>query len=91
MRDGVLRGALGIATVALVVLKLMGEIGWSWLVVFAPLWVPAVISVGLRVASVAVAGVLVYLLLTGGGLEQIPEILERIPLVRELPWESLFS
>lgn len=86
-----MRAALAVATIALVVLKLMGEISWSWVLVFAPVWVPAVVSVGLRVASVAVAGALVYLLLTGGGLEQISEILESIPLVRELPWDSLLS
>ena len=27
-------------TCALVVLKALGHIGWSWLWVFAPLWIP---------------------------------------------------
>lgn len=91
MKDGMLRGLLAVATVALVALKLAGDISWSWLVVFAPVWVPAVVSVGLRAATAAVAGALVYLLVYGGGLGELPSILEGLPVIGMLPWEIWFS
>lgn len=91
MGDGLLKGVLLAAAVALVVLKLMGEIGWSWIVVFAPLWIPALLSLGVRIAAVGVVAALVYLFLTGGALADVAEVLETIPVVRWLPWEALLS
>ena len=32
----------GLLTIAFIVLKLMGYITWSWVWVFAPLWIPVV-------------------------------------------------
>lgn len=91
MGDGLLKGALLVAAVALVVLKLMGEIDWSWIVVFAPLWIPALVSLGLRIAAVGVVAAGVYLFLTGGALDDLVGVLEAIPVVRWLPWEALLS
>lgn len=81
-----IRGLLLLATLVLVVLKLSGEIAWSWVIVFAPLWVPAALDLGIRVAVVAVGGALVYLLILGGDLTQLPEVMRQIPLIGELPW-----
>jgi hypothetical protein len=36
-----------IITVVFLILKLCGVIAWSWLWVFAPLWMPAAIFLGL--------------------------------------------
>lgn len=83
------QGLFTLAALVLVVLKLAGEITWSWVVVLAPLWVPAALAVGLRVAAVAVVGAVAYLVIFGGDVSRLPEVLERIPLVRELPWEQL--
>lgn len=33
-------GFCGLLTIVFVTLKLMGYIGWSWLLVMAPLWIP---------------------------------------------------
>lgn len=82
-----IRGLLLLATVVLVVLKLQGEIAWSWVIVFAPLWLPAALSVGVRIAVVAVAGAVVYLVLLGGDMSQFPEVMQQIPLIGELPWD----
>lgn len=84
-----LRGLLLLITLALVVLKLQGEIAWSWVIVFAPLWLPAALSVGLRIAVIAVAGALAYLVLLGGDLSQFPEVMQRIPLIGDLPWDRM--
>lgn len=39
-----------VATGILVGLKLSGYVGWPWLGVTAPLWVPLLISAGIRLA-----------------------------------------
>ena len=39
-------GLLGWLTVAFVVLKLTGFIGWSWWLVLAPIWAPAALALG---------------------------------------------
>ena len=44
-------GFCGLLTVAFIVLKLAGVINWSWLWVLAPLWIPAVIAVGILLIS----------------------------------------
>lgn len=49
-------GFLGALTIAFIVLKLTGVIGWSWLWVLAPLWIPWAVVLGV----LAVIG-LVYL------------------------------
>jgi hypothetical protein len=38
-------GFLGALTLLFICLKLLGKIHWSWLAVFAPLWVPAALLV----------------------------------------------
>lgn len=82
-------GLLLVATLVLVALKLAGEIGWSWVIVFAPIWLPAVLSVGLRVAAAAVLGALAYLFLLGGEPSRFPEVMQQIPLIGQLPWDRL--
>lgn len=42
-------GFLGLLTVLFVGLKLTGQIAWSWVWVFAPLWIPAVVLFALAV------------------------------------------
>lgn len=44
-------GFCGLLTIAFVVLKLIGVITWSWVWVFAPLWIPFV--VGLIIVAIA--------------------------------------
>lgn len=36
-------GFLGVLTMSLITLKLTGYIDWSWVVVLAPLWLPAAV------------------------------------------------
>ena len=36
----------GLLTIAFIVLKLCGVINWAWIWVFAPLWLPIVLVVG---------------------------------------------
>lgn len=36
----------GLLTIAFIVLKLCGVIDWAWIWVFAPLWIPIVLVVG---------------------------------------------
>lgn len=38
-------GFCGLLTIVFIVLKLIGVIGWSWLWVLAPLWIPVAFSV----------------------------------------------
>lgn len=42
---------LGLLFLVFLVLKLTHVIGWSWWLVTAPLWVPALIAVGLTMAA----------------------------------------
>lgn len=43
-----------VATGLMVALKVTGEVAWPWLAVTAPLWVPLVLSVSVRLAGLAV-------------------------------------
>lgn len=45
----------GLLTIVFIVLKLCGVIGWSWLWVLAPIWIPTAIVVGIIVITVIVA------------------------------------
>ena len=38
-------GFTGLLTIAFIVLKLTGVIGWSWLWVLSPLWIGALVAV----------------------------------------------
>ena len=40
-------GFIGLLTIAFVVLKLLGEISWSWLWVLSPLWIAAALTIGI--------------------------------------------
>ena len=48
-------GPLGLVGTALVVLKLCGVINWSWWLVLAPFWIPALIGIALIIVMVAIA------------------------------------
>lgn len=37
-------GFCGLLTIVFIVLKLTGVIGWSWLLVLSPLWIPIAVS-----------------------------------------------
>jgi len=54
-------GLLGWLTVAFVVLKLTGFIGWSWWLVLAPIWAPASLALGFLGLLWAFAAVLGWL------------------------------
>jgi len=84
-------GLLVLATAVMLALKLTGEIGWSWIVVLAPIWIPAAVSVGTRLALAAVLSAGIYLVFLGGELERVVELLEAVPLVRALPWERILG
>lgn len=48
-------GFCGLLTIAFIVLKLCKVINWSWIWVFAPLWIPAIpIIIALLVITVGV-------------------------------------
>lgn len=38
-------GFCGVLTIAFIILKLCGVIGWSWVWVLAPFWIPLALSV----------------------------------------------
>lgn len=84
-------GLMVLATAVLVALKLAGEITWSWVLVLAPLWLPAAVAVGMRLALAAVFAAGIYLVLLDGDPGRIRGILDGIPLVREIPWERLLG
>lgn len=44
----------GILTIVFIVLKLTGVIGWSWLWVAGPVWIPAVVAIIIFVVAVLV-------------------------------------
>ena len=54
---------LAVLTALLAVLKLSGVIAWSWIVVLAPLWVPAVVTLAILLVLVEV------LVFAGSGVE----------------------
>lgn len=84
-------GLMVLATAVLVALKLSGQITWSWILVLAPLWLPAAVAVGTRLAVAAVFAAGIYLVFLDGEMARIVQMLERIPYVRDLPWESLLG
>jgi len=40
-------GGYGLVCVVLIIMKCLGYLNWSWIWVFAPLWLPIVIALGL--------------------------------------------
>lgn len=44
-------GFLGLLALIFITLKLTGVIGWSWLWVLAPLWIPAALVIGIIVIT----------------------------------------
>lgn len=38
-------GFCGLLTIVFIVLKLLGKIGWSWLWVLSPIWIPVALVV----------------------------------------------
>lgn len=85
------KGLLLLGTAGLIALKLTGQLGWSWVVVFAPVWVPAAMKISLQVGSAAVLGAIVYLVWTGGGIGRLVELLNQVPYVQQIPWEQWVS
>jgi len=47
-------GVVGLLGVAFVILKLIGEISWSWWWVLAPFWGPFALIIGIIIAGLAV-------------------------------------
>ena len=61
---------VGVLLAALLVgLKLAGMIGWSWLWVLAPVWIPGVLALGLEATAAALLGVGVYWVIRSGVLD----------------------
>lgn len=48
-------GFTGLLTIVLIVLKLLGEITWSWWWVLSPLWIPASIGILILVIMLIIA------------------------------------
>ena len=65
----------GWLTIALVALKLCGVIGWSWLWVLAPLWMP--------VAAVIVLGIILFIVAPDKLHEALEEMRERADAERK--------
>lgn len=88
---------VGILLTAIFVgLKLAGWVTWSWLFVFAPIWVPGVLALGLEASIAAVVGVGLYLLISGGhladlGIHDMNDIFSAVPGADELGpmWAAL--
>ena len=57
-------GLCGLLAVAFIVLKLTGVIGWSWLWVLAPIWIPTAIT--LAIIVIVLVAILVRELTKGG-------------------------
>ena len=47
-------GFFGLLALVFIVLKLTGVIGWSWMWVLAPIWIPAVIVIGIMLIVLVV-------------------------------------
>lgn len=60
-----------VATGILVGLKLSGYVGWPWLAVTSPVWVPLLLSVGLRLALLGAVVGAVWLIDPGGVTAEI--------------------
>lgn len=48
-------GLVGLLTVLFVGLKLTGYIAWSWIWVLSPLWISAVVGIGLVILGIIAA------------------------------------
>ncbi len=48
---------LAIVTIILLVAKIWGKISISWLLVFAPLWLPVALILGIVIISLIIVGV----------------------------------
>ncbi|OQA63601.1 MAG: hypothetical protein BWY38_03148 [Ignavibacteria bacterium ADurb.Bin266] len=51
-------GFVGLLTIAFIVLKLMGYISWSWIWVLSPIWIPAIIVIGIVFLSAVAYGII---------------------------------
>lgn len=60
-----------VATGILAGLKLSGHLAWPWLGVTAPLWVPLLVSAGVRLALLAVIVAALWLIDPGGVTAEI--------------------
>ena len=60
-----------VATGILVGLKLSGYVGWPWLWVTSPLWLPLLISVGVRLALLVLIIGALWLIDPGGMMSEI--------------------
>lgn len=52
-------GLAGVLTIIFVVAKIGGHIDWNWMWVFAPLWLPVAVVVGLWLAALAIFGTVI--------------------------------
>ena len=53
-------GLAGILTIIFVIMKCLGHLSWSWLWVFAPLWISA--GIGVLILIVALIAILIVAL-----------------------------
>lgn len=51
-------GFVGVLTIVFIILKLLGEITWSWWWVLSPIWISAIVTV---VVLIVVLGVILIL------------------------------
>jgi len=56
----------GLLTVAFIVLKLCGVIGWSWLWVLSPIWIPVGIGLAVILSWVIIALIVLAISKIGG-------------------------
>lgn len=67
-----------VATGVLVGLKLSGQLGWPWLGVTAPVWVPLAVSVGVRVALLLVVLAALWWLDPGGVTAELTSVAREV-------------
>ena len=61
-------GFCGLLTIVFITLKLCGVIAWSWWWVFAPLWMPLALVLGILLIGLIIAGVAV---LVASGIDKM--------------------
>ncbi len=49
-------GFAGLLTIAFIVLKLIGEISWSWWWVLSPLWISLAVGIGILIIILLIWG-----------------------------------
>ncbi len=54
-------GFIGLLTVAFIVLKLTGHIGWSWIWVLSSMWIPISAMLIISMLTICAAGVAVFI------------------------------